>query len=85
MAQVEMAQVAMAQVDMMRTHKSQIETGAQIEMGENAMQQTRLLGFAPLAGLDALQAVMRAVPGRELLVHRAPYTASRGGPAVAAL
>ena len=74
-----MAQVEMAQLDMVRTRRSQIE------MGENAMQQTRLLGFAPLEGLDALLAAMRAVPGPELLVHRAPHTASRGGPGVAAL
>ena len=56
---------------------------AKIEMAEIDMQLTRLLGFAPQAGLDALVAAMRAVPGPKLQVHRAPCTGA--GDAVAAL
>lgn len=35
-------------------------------MAEMIMQQTRLLGFAPLAGADALHATMQAIPGPEV-------------------
>jgi hypothetical protein len=36
------------------------------------MQQTRLLGFAPAAGADALYAAMRAVSGPKLHIQRSP-------------
>ncbi len=52
--------------------------GADFDLG-----QTRLLGFAPLAGLDALHAAMEAVPGPALQVHRGP--AVGGGSMIAAL
>lgn len=58
---------------------------AKIDMAEMTMQLTRLLGFAPLAGLDALHAAMGAVPGPQLQVQHAPSGDAGDGPTVAAL
>jgi hypothetical protein len=55
---------------------------AKADIAEIDMQLTRLLGFAPLDGLDALLAAMTAVPGPAMQVQRAAAT---GGPMVAAL
>jgi hypothetical protein len=52
--------------------------GADFDLG-----QTRLLGFAPVAGLDALHAAMAAVPGPTVHVHRGP--AGGGGAMIAVL
>jgi hypothetical protein len=58
---------------------------AKIDMAEIDMQLTRLLGFAPVDGLDTPLAAMRSVPGPELQVYCASRVTISGRPRVAVL
>lgn len=81
MAKIDMPNNDWADIDMAKTDMLTAQADTPRPMPACA-GQTRILGFAPHAGVDALLAVMAAVPGPE------PYTHSAGPgscPTVAAL